>query len=87
MDPLTDNRYALTGANPISYVDVDGHAPSWDIAADDGPYGSNLKVAARIYGAWYEHYHCWLPFQIDERCEAIASGWAAIYAVTCEVGE
>ncbi len=27
LDPLTQNRYALAGGNPISYVEVDGHVP------------------------------------------------------------
>ncbi len=26
-DPLTANRYALAGGNPIGYIEVDGHAP------------------------------------------------------------
>jgi RHS repeat-associated protein len=26
-DPLTNNRYALAGGNPISYMEVDGHMP------------------------------------------------------------
>jgi RHS repeat-associated protein len=26
LDPLTQNRYALAGGNPISYVEWDGHA-------------------------------------------------------------
>jgi len=25
LDPLTQNRYALAGGNPISYVEWDGH--------------------------------------------------------------
>jgi RHS repeat-associated protein len=25
-DPLTENRYSLTGANPVNFVEVDGHA-------------------------------------------------------------
>lgn len=25
IDPITQNRYALTGANPVSFVEVDGH--------------------------------------------------------------
>ncbi|MEV4539032.1 Ig-like domain-containing protein [Asanoa sp. NPDC049518] len=28
LDPLTQNRYALAGGNPISYVEFDGHLPS-----------------------------------------------------------
>lgn len=35
-DPLTQNRYALAGGNPISYVETDGH-----IAIPDGGGGSS----------------------------------------------
>ena len=28
LDPLTQNRYALAGGNPISYVELDGHIPA-----------------------------------------------------------
>ncbi len=27
-DPLTNNRYALAGANPINYIETDGHEPA-----------------------------------------------------------
>ena len=27
LDPLTQNRYALAGGNPVSFVELDGHAP------------------------------------------------------------
>jgi RHS repeat-associated protein len=36
MDPLTQNRYALAGGNPVSYVEVDGHM----LVADGGGGGS-----------------------------------------------
>jgi RHS repeat-associated protein len=36
LDPLTQNRYALAGGNPISYVETDGHA----VIADGGGGGS-----------------------------------------------
>jgi RHS repeat-associated protein len=29
-DPLTQNRYALAGGNPVSYVEWDGHIPTPD---------------------------------------------------------
>ena len=29
-DPLTANRYAFLGANPINYVEADGHSSAWD---------------------------------------------------------
>ncbi|HYZ75915.1 MAG TPA: RHS repeat-associated core domain-containing protein [Gaiellaceae bacterium] len=32
VDPLTDNRYALAGGNPVSFVEVDGHM----VRADGG---------------------------------------------------
>jgi RHS repeat-associated protein len=27
-DPLTSNRYSLAGANPVSYIETDGHEPA-----------------------------------------------------------
>ncbi|NES27985.1 DNRLRE domain-containing protein [Micromonospora terminaliae] len=36
LDPLTQNRYALAGGNPISYIETDGHM----VAADGGGGGS-----------------------------------------------
>jgi hypothetical protein len=33
LDPLTQNRYALTGANPVSFVEIDGHF-GWDDVTD-----------------------------------------------------
>ncbi len=37
LDPLTQNRYALAGGNPISYVEVDGHWFHEDgIGAEEG---------------------------------------------------
>jgi RHS repeat-associated protein len=36
LDPLTQNRYALAGGNPISYVETDGHM----VIADGGGGGS-----------------------------------------------
>jgi RHS repeat-associated protein len=36
LDPLTQNRYALAGGNPISYVEIDGHM----LTADGGGGGS-----------------------------------------------
>jgi RHS repeat-associated protein len=48
-DPLTSNRYALAGGNPISFVEVDGHWPEFvDDAVDNveesaGDIGGALK--------------------------------------------
>ncbi|WP_433649102.1 DNRLRE domain-containing protein [Micromonospora zamorensis] len=39
LDPLTQNRYALAGGNPISYVEVDGHM----VTADGGGGGSQTS--------------------------------------------
>ncbi|MQB01887.1 MAG: hypothetical protein GEU78_16680, partial [Actinobacteria bacterium] len=38
-DPITGNRYALAGGNPLSYIEWDGHAPLLDGhgGAVDGP--------------------------------------------------
>ena len=36
LDPLTQNRYALAGGNPISYIEFDGHM----VVADGGGGGS-----------------------------------------------
>ncbi len=38
LDPLTQNRYALAGANPINFVEVDGHYPE---PADDAGEGGS----------------------------------------------
>jgi RHS repeat-associated protein len=35
LDPLTQNRYQFTGANPINFIEVDGHFSS-DVAMHDG---------------------------------------------------
>jgi RHS repeat-associated protein len=40
-DPLTQNRYALAGGNPVGYVEVDGHG------AIDGNGQNNAKAAKR----------------------------------------
>jgi YD repeat-containing protein len=37
LDPLTQNRYALAGGNPISYVEWDGHAPTRDNMVSANP--------------------------------------------------
>jgi hypothetical protein len=37
LDPLTQNRYALAGGNPISYVEWDGHAPTQDNPVSANP--------------------------------------------------
>ena len=29
-DPLTANRYLFTGANPVNYVELDGHSPTFE---------------------------------------------------------
>ena len=48
-DPLTANRYALAGGNPVSFVEVDGHWPGFvDDAVDEveesaGDIGGALK--------------------------------------------
>lgn len=36
-DPLTDNRYALAGGNPVSYVEWDGHAVTPDNPVTGNP--------------------------------------------------
>ena len=41
LDPLTGNRYALAGGNPVGYVEFDGHGP----IDEDGSV--NKKAAAR----------------------------------------
>ena len=33
-DPLTGNRYALAGGNPVSFIEWDGHAPIIDATGD-----------------------------------------------------
>jgi len=36
-DPLTQNRYALAGGNPVSYVEWDGHIPTADNPVSANP--------------------------------------------------
>jgi RHS repeat-associated protein len=43
LDPLTQNRYALAGGNPISFVEVDGHM----LAMDGGGGGSSSPKPKR----------------------------------------
>ncbi len=38
LDGLTQNRYALAGAAPTSYIEVDGHVPAEDGAGNTGHY-------------------------------------------------
>jgi YD repeat-containing protein len=40
VDPLTQNRYSLAGGNPISFVEVDGHWPDFDIDQSSGSKSS-----------------------------------------------
>jgi YD repeat-containing protein len=42
-DPLTQNRYALAGGNPISYVEWDGHAPT-----PDNPVSANPTLNVKL---------------------------------------
>ena len=42
LDPLTQNRYALAGGNPISYIELDGHA----VTPDGGGGGSSSPAPA-----------------------------------------
>lgn len=44
-DPLTQNRYALAGGNPISFVEVDGH---WAIFYDSG--GTQFQTCGGVPG-------------------------------------
>jgi YD repeat-containing protein len=44
MDPLTENRYALAGANPISFIESDGHEPISSFTNGCDPhYGSDSR--------------------------------------------
>ncbi len=42
-DPLTQNRYAFTAANPVNYIEIDGHMP----ARDQGPEVHDWMDAAQ----------------------------------------
>jgi RHS repeat-associated protein len=44
-DPLTQNRYAFTAANPINYVELDGHR-----SVDDGGGSGRMEFAAGTEG-------------------------------------
>jgi hypothetical protein len=46
-DPLTQNRYVLAAGNPVSFVEVDGHAPTTD-DVKAGFCRVNCKAAAPI---------------------------------------
>ncbi len=46
LDPLTQNRYALAGGNPISYVEWDGHAPT-----QDNPVSANPTLNVQLNSA------------------------------------
>lgn len=60
LDPLTQNRYALAGGNPVSFVEVDGHEPAADGSDQSGGNGSQYwenydpptrTPATRVFGA------------------------------------
>jgi RHS repeat-associated protein len=43
LDPLSQNRYALAGGNPVSYVEWDGHAPP-----KDNPVSANPQLNVQL---------------------------------------
>ena len=47
LDPLTQNRYALAGGNPISYVELDGHIPAGCDAQCTRDYAAAANAAAQ----------------------------------------
>jgi len=52
-DPLTQNRYAFAGGNPVSRVEWDGHAPDFsrtDVGRvrNKGPKGGRPRAATRL---------------------------------------
>jgi RHS repeat-associated protein len=49
-DPLTANRYAFLGANPVNYVEFDGHMPRWD---GDAPPNVNWSQMSSWERAMY----------------------------------
>jgi RHS repeat-associated protein len=48
LDPLTQNRYALAGGNPISYIETDGHRPTKDGGGGAAPCTSIKECERRI---------------------------------------
>jgi RHS repeat-associated protein len=40
-DPLTQNRYAFAGGNPVNRVEFDGHDPHANVTACEAQHGSN----------------------------------------------
>ncbi len=42
-DPLTQNRYALAGGAPTSYLEADGHGPAEDGAGNTGRYPAGRR--------------------------------------------
>jgi RHS repeat-associated protein len=57
LDPLTQNRYALAGGNPISYIETDGHRPTEN--GDGG--GSTSQTPTEDYEAARRAYFTPIP--------------------------
>ncbi len=53
LDPLTANRYAFTGGNPVNYVELDGHgaAPPCALAKDRRKCRAAISAGATIFDA------------------------------------
>ncbi|WP_099052891.1 DNRLRE domain-containing protein [Streptomyces glaucescens] len=53
-DPYTGNRYAFTGGNPTTFVEMDGHCFGWDACEDFFDDASDFVVggAKKTKGGW-----------------------------------
>lgn len=48
-DPLTNNRYAFAGGNPVNNIEFDGHFPGYNDQARSGPKGEPRPGAGHDY--------------------------------------
>jgi hypothetical protein len=67
-DPLADNRYALGGANPVNFVETDGHMSvavgtrpscSWTNIFDPSYWRCLFKPVQKRYGTYYPYDAAW----------------------------
>jgi RHS repeat-associated protein len=57
LDPLTQNRYALAGGNPISYVEWDGHTVTRDNPVSASPT-TNTQILNSTWGPAHPFVGC-----------------------------
>jgi RHS repeat-associated protein len=90
LDPLTQNRYALAGGNPISFVETDGHMVTADGGGGGSPTPNPTPLPAptppppsnnggpglldRLGGAWNS-----FTGKIDEGADLVKSGAETVW--------